>query len=111
MSVFYFCPACGNNSTYISNRRLKCYGCGKYFTENFICRCQRDSAFKYTAEIIAPNKVRCFFCGKEAQVPGNLEPPYIDKYRGGAGSGDLGSWSGEVSSFRKPARKPGPARK
>ena len=111
MSRFYFCCACGHNLTYIVNRRLKCYGCGKYFTENFICRCQRDTGFKYSAEIIAPNKVKCLLCGREAQVPGNLEPPYIDKYRGGAGSGDLGSWSGEVSSFRKPARKPGPARK
>lgn len=111
MSMFYFCPVCGNNLTYISNRRLKCYKCEKYFTENFICRCPRDQAFKYSAEIIAPNKVKCFFCGKEAQVPGNLEPPYIDKYRGGTGVGGSGSWDGQVSSFQVPIRKPEPARK
>ncbi len=111
MSIFYFCPNCGNNLTYISNRRLKCYKCEKYFTENFICRCPRNQAFKYSAEIIAPNKVRCFFCGIEAQVPGNLEPPYIDKYRGGAGAGGLGSWDGQVGSFQGPTRKPKSPRK
>ncbi|PIS13443.1 MAG: hypothetical protein COT67_01755 [Candidatus Tagabacteria bacterium CG09_land_8_20_14_0_10_41_14] len=111
MSSLFFCPNCGHNLTYISNRRLKCYKCEKYFTENFICRCQRDSAFKYSAEIIAPNKVKCLFCGKEAQVPASLEPPYIDKYRGGTDSGGLGSWDGQVSGFQPSSRKPRPARK
>ncbi len=98
MSVFYFCPACGNNLTYISNRRLKCYKCGKYFTENLICRCQRDRAFKYSAEITAPNKVKCFFCGREAQVPANLDPPYIDQRRGGSEINSPGSWREVIRS-------------
>lgn len=110
MSFLYFCASCGNNLTFISNRRLKCYKCGKYFTENFICECRRDPGFKFSAEIIAPNKVKCFFCGKEAQVPGNLEPPYIDKYKGSADSGGLGSWDGQVGSFQKPARKSRPVK-
>ena len=110
MSMFYFCPNCGNNLTYISNRRLECYKCGKYFTENFICKCQRDTGFKYSAEIIAPNKVKCLLCGREAQVPASLEPPYIDRYRGGIGSGGLGSWDGQVGSFQAPVQKPRVAR-
>lgn len=111
MSMFCFCPACGNNLTYISNRRLKCYKCEKYFTENFICRCSRDEGFKNSSEIIAPNKVKCYFCGQTAQVPASLEPPFIDKYGGRAGTGGLGSWDGEINSFQTPAQKSKPVRK
>lgn len=104
MSAFFFCAACGHDLTFIPNRRLKCYGCGKYYTENFICRCPRNRAFKFSAEILAPNKVKCHFCGRGAQVAASLEPPYRDKYRGGAGSGGLGSWDGQVSSFQRPGK-------
>ncbi len=106
MSMFCFCPACGNNLTYISNQRLKCYKCEKYFTENFICRCSRDEGFKNSSEIIAPNKVKCYFCGLTAQVPASLEPPFIDKYRGRTGTGGLGSWDGEVRQFQSPPSRP-----
>lgn len=106
MSAFFFCAACGHNLTYINDRRLKCYGCGKYYTENFICRCAKDRAFKFSAEIIAPNKVKCHFCGREAQVAASLEPPFIDKYTGGAGSGSLSSWDGQVKVFRPLIQKP-----
>ncbi len=110
MSALFFCATCGDNLIYISNHRLKCYKCGKYYTENFICRCQRQAGFKFSAEIIAPNKVKCHFCGHEAQVPASLEPPYIDKYMGGRTSGQ-GSWDGQVGSFQPSGRKPQSAKK
>jgi hypothetical protein len=106
MSALFFCAACGHNLTYIVNQRLKCYGCEKYFAEKFICRCPRDTGFKYSAEIIAPNKVKCLLCGKEARVPANLEPPYM--HRGGGGG--LGNWNEQVSGFQPSARKPKSAR-
>jgi hypothetical protein len=105
-ALYYFCPVCGDDLIYVQHRRFKCYKCERYFSENFICRCsRRDSGFKYSAEIIAPNKVKCFFCGREARVAASLEPVFSDKYRRGAGSGGLGSWGGEVNVFQKPVQK------
>lgn len=104
MSRFFFCCSCGHNLIYIVNRRLKCYGCGKYYTENFICRCRRDSAFKFSSEIIAPNKVKCFFCNQNAQVSANLEPPFTDKYIKDK-TGETSSWDGEIKVFRPTIQK------
>lgn len=104
MSRFFFCPSCGHNLDYISNRRLKCYGCGKYFTENFVCRCGRDHGFKFSAEIIASNKTKCFFCDREAHVPASLEPPFTDKYIKDRAD-RVSSWDGEVKVFQPAIQK------
>ena len=109
MSAFFYCKACGHNLTFISNRRLKCYGCGKYFVDSYgrpTCNCKKIDAFRYSVEIIAPNKGKCLCCGREMKVVGNLEAPDIEKYGGSRGSGGLGSWNKQVSGFQPSARKP-----
>lgn len=83
MSSIFYCYACGHNLKHISGERLKCYGCGKYFAHSYdggtVCRCGRKlPAFKFSVEIIAPNKGRCLCCKQEMEVVGNLEPPYLD---------------------------------
>lgn len=86
MSTLFFCYACGSNLVHISGPRLKCYGCGKYVAHSYdnkaVCSCRRRMpAFKYSIEIVAPHKGKCLCCGKEAEVEGNLEPPYMDTRR------------------------------
>lgn len=85
MAGSFFCYACGHNLNHIPDKRLKCYGCERYFVDSFgetLCRCRKRAAFKYSVEIIAPNKGKCICCGKEFKVEGNLEPPQRDKHRG-----------------------------
>lgn len=82
MSSLFFCYACGHTLTFISDKRMKCYGCGKYFVDSFeetLCGCRKRLAFQYSVEIIAPNKGKCICCGKEFKVEGNTEPTYTDK--------------------------------
>jgi len=115
MPFLYVCPSCGHELKFISNKRLKCYGCGKYYADSYgdeaICKCERISALKFSIEIIAANEGICVLCGREKQVAGNLEPPYIEKYEGGRGAGGLGSWDGQISSFQPPVKKPRAAKK